>query len=402
MFVRYLNNYRNIPSLSWVLLLLTLIDALGAGLGFFIALYFKTYLNFSVIVIGQILSSFGFGTIIGGWFGGKMIDKISPSLTNVLSLLLSSLCFFLLALFKTADQLMIILFLMGIAGTSFNASSSVLILKMAEHSEQLRLKLLNLKSVFSNLGLVISATLLTTYAHHDFYYIFIAMAVLLFIAALYQYKINPAYPFNAQSLVTANAQESTSLSNKLFYATLSTVFVVGLVISQHKIAYPLFVNRCFTSTTVASLIFILNPLIIVFFQPAIFSTVQKLNKITLMGLGAIILCTGMLVLTLPQYLSVFMLSVVLYSLGEIIFVPLSQLLCYQSLNAASKGKAIGLWRATFAASNMIGPYVGGVIYDIIGPKTVWILCGALGIIAMLITFYLLFDKDLRMYYRSCK
>lgn len=394
----YLNNYRNIPGQSWRLLSLGLIEAMGGGLGFFISLYFKAYLSFPMLIIGKILSCYGLGTVIGGWLGGLMIDKWSAAYTNVTSLILFGISFIFLAFLNQPIPIALIMFFMGCASYGFIASNSVLVMRTANQNESLRLKLLNLKNVASNIGMGLAATLLAIYGHHSFHLVFITMGFVLLAAAGYQFYLQWNITEPKTQSANNNNLEPTS-SQKLFYVTLVCVFSVGLIVMQHKMAYPIFVKATFSSPIILALIFALNPLIIIFFQPMIVNFTGRYNKITMMGLGAIGLSIGMIILNISSGLVIFLCSVFFYTIGEMLFFSLSQLLCYQSQSENKKGNSLGMWRVAYATSSIVGPYCGGIIYQVMGANTIWLICGILGLFCYSLTCYLQFDAKLKLLYR---
>ena len=73
---RYLNNFKGFPREIWILAILTFINRAGTMVVPFLSKYMKEDLHFSYSQVGWIMVSFGCGSILGSWLGGKLSDKI--------------------------------------------------------------------------------------------------------------------------------------------------------------------------------------------------------------------------------------------------------------------------------------------------------------------------------------
>jgi len=89
----YLNTFKGLSKEVWWLSLITLINRAGTMVIPFLSLYLTTDLNFSLDDVAWIMSAFGFGSLVGSWFGGKLTDKIGYYKVMYVSLILSGLLF---------------------------------------------------------------------------------------------------------------------------------------------------------------------------------------------------------------------------------------------------------------------------------------------------------------------
>jgi predicted MFS family arabinose efflux permease len=75
-FYRYINNFKGFTREIWILAIITFINRAGTMVLPFLSKYLKENLHFSYSEVGWIMVSFGFGSMLGSWLGGKLADKI--------------------------------------------------------------------------------------------------------------------------------------------------------------------------------------------------------------------------------------------------------------------------------------------------------------------------------------
>ena len=81
----YLNSYSSVPKSCWNGIVLSFINTTSGGVSFFLSIYFVSTLQLNIAVAGAIISSYGFGTVVGGLIGGKLTDKFSTGIVSITS-----------------------------------------------------------------------------------------------------------------------------------------------------------------------------------------------------------------------------------------------------------------------------------------------------------------------------
>ena len=105
------------------------------------------------------------------------------------------------------------------------------------------------------------------------------------------------------------------------------------------------------------------------------------------GIGASMIGGGMFILCFTNSFMLAIISCVIYTLGEMIFFSITQLVCYQQYDANNKGHSLGLYRTVYASSRVAGPLAGGLVFQHYGSETLWCLCGLIGLIALSLCLY---------------
>ena len=126
---KYFFSYQGIPTECWIMITFTLLNAVAVGICFFLSLYFVTTLNFSMFMVGFLMSSYGMGTVVGGLVSGKMCDLFSLRKIIIFSLFLQCLSFFLLTKIHVFNLLIIVLFLLGFSNYCFKTVNNFCLLK---------------------------------------------------------------------------------------------------------------------------------------------------------------------------------------------------------------------------------------------------------------------------------
>jgi len=134
--------------------------------------------------------------------------------------------------------------------------------------------------------------------------------------------------------------------------------------------------------TAVSTLFTINALLVVFLSTFIGEYINQYNKFTMLALSSFFIGFGMCMLSFSSHFSMAILSCIVYTIGEIIYFSLIQLLCYEAGNKKSKGKSLGRYRVVYGTSRVVGPIVGGLIYSHYSGEMLWYVCGLVGVLCM--------------------
>lgn len=388
---KYATNYKGLPLLCWQGIILMILNTLTIGICFFLSLYFVNVRHFTPSISGLLLSCYGLGTVSGGLIAGKLSDKFSPRLISLVSLFAQSAAFFLLIYLQSSFTLMADLFLLGLTAYGFKTSNNVWMLSMCRNDTDLRYKTISISHVGANFGLGLSGVLIASMSQYGFQSIFYLSSLLLLCSALYlQFQ---SHTTTHMSLSTSaqyhNKHSYSNASSMILLLIISCVFLIGLIIAQLSATYPLYIQDSFPQLGInaVSILFILDTLLIVFFQAPLTTLVSKQNKLLVTGFGALLMGLGMLVLAYSNVFALAILSCIIWTIGEMLFISTAQLLCYELGGNQKKGQSLGLFQTTFAASNVIGPIIGGIIYQSFGGNLLWYCSMFIGTMCFLLCWY---------------
>ena len=124
-FNKYIDNFRGFSREIWILTLITFINRAGTMVLPFLSKYLKEDLHFTYSQVGWIMVSFGCGSILGSWLGGKLSDKIGFYKIMIFSLLTSGFAFFGLQFITSFEGLIIAMFLIMTVADMFRPAMFV-------------------------------------------------------------------------------------------------------------------------------------------------------------------------------------------------------------------------------------------------------------------------------------
>ena len=85
---------------------------MGAMVIPFLSLYLSDDLNFSMSQIGWVMSSYGLGSLLGAWLGGKLSDQIGYYKVIMGSLIFTGISFFIVQYFSSFWSICISFFIL--------------------------------------------------------------------------------------------------------------------------------------------------------------------------------------------------------------------------------------------------------------------------------------------------
>jgi len=166
---------------------------------------------------------------------------------------------------------------------------------------------------------------------------------------------------------------------------LCCVFLVGLIVSQISTTYSVYIQQLFPNfgMKAVGILFVLNPFLIVLLQTPLIMQFDNINKILLIGIGALLAGVGMFILIFSNNFITAIFACIVYTIGEMFFFPSAQLVCYNQGSSKRKGQSLGIFKSVYAISVVVGPAFGGIIYNHFGGNDVWYICGLIGLICFL-------------------
>lgn len=379
----YLGSFTGLPTMAWKGIFISLIESSLIAICYYLAIYYVKELHFTILQSSTLITCYGVGSMVGAYLAGKLADKFSSKLISSIALFIQSTTYIFLIYNKNFATLIPNLFITGIASYGFITACHAWVLAECTQSESERLKAINLLSVASNLGLGLSAILISLSGFINFTGIFFISAIVLICMGVYiirQSDNSIRKDSNKQNDLKSTIKYNFQSHALVLYA-LVCLFLMGILISQFNSNYPIFLVETFTSLGIRSfsILFIINTLMVVFLQTILVDIFIKKNKVILLGLSTLILGLGMLILNFLYNFNIAILSIIFLSIGEILFFSIAQLICYEKSPPNKKGQSLGTFRMVFAFSRIVGPIIGGLIYQKMGGPMLWYFCFLLGL-----------------------
>jgi MFS family permease len=124
-----------------------------------------------------------------------------------------------------------------------------------------------------------------------------------------------------------------------------------------------------------------NALMVVFFQMAVTRMVKSRPPLVVLAGGTLIYALGVGSVALGAGFWGFWLSMVIFTVGELILTPTATTFAANLAPADMRGRYMGLYGLTWYIAAGIGPIMGGVLNDLVSPVSIWYGGMAVGLVS---------------------
>jgi len=381
MFKRITDTYHRFSPKFWILVLSAFIDRLGGTMIFpFFSLYITQRFEVGMTQAGILLGSFSLFGFIGSLLGGALTDRFGRKgmvLFGLVFSAVSSIAFGLVSEFYVFFVLAIFVGLLSdIAGPAHQAMIADLL------PEDQRAEGYGFMRMASNLSWIIGPTVGGFLAGYSYLILFILDAITSLIVAGIVFRFIP----ETKPEEDAESKPETILQTFLGYSQilkdrLFLAFVVSLVFST--LAY----GQIYSTLSVylrdvhglpasgyGSMMSV-NASLVVLFQFWITSRLKGRPPMLVLALGAFFYLVG---LSMYGYVSgyvLFLLAMVLITIGEMIGLPTAQGLAANFAPAKLRGRYMAFFGFSWVIPSMVGPGLAGTILDGPNPEWLWFACG---------------------------
>lgn len=372
----YRQAYSGLPREAWFLAFIELVNRSGTMVLFFLTIYLTRRLNFTLPRAGQMMSLYGFGSLIGAYLGGHFCDRLGASNIQRLSLFLSGVLLIWLRFLTSFAALAVIICLYGVANSALYPANATAMAASCPPGP-LRTKGVALNRLASNLGVTIGPVVGGFLAQRSYHLIFWVDGLTSLAAAFLFWFFSRRLRFSTPRPRHAAAPTTPLRRDHFFLAILGLIFLMGIVFVQIFSTFPLYVRNVYglVESRIGQLLAV-NTLMIVLLEMPLMEKLKNRLRQRVIALGAILLGGGFALMPLGSGFGYAVLTVMVWSSGEILSMPMLGGLVADHASERNRGRYLGLFGLSFALASMIGPVCGMWVYEHLGPAALWLGCGA--------------------------
>lgn len=373
------------------LLFIYAIQSVCGGIGFYMTLFLNQNTTLDILHIGILVSGISMGNIFGSNLGGYVSDKHNPSYAMKLGLIIQGLSLFFLIFVTNFYAILLIMVFMG-SGSYYYVTSTNYVLNLKFDEPETRAQIISTQHIISNVGMFFAAILMGYCAAGYYFSIFFTVSLcLVFIGSM----LKPLdKEFYTQPVVDRSVENQSQSTTKLYLVGLLGVTLIGVIYSQHRVGYPLFLESYFGTVNTGYLMS-LNPLIILLFQSSIIKKFSKLNELFSLGLGLLLFGLSFFLLNCSTNLQIIFLSCIIMTLGEILGLTYAQSIAFGYAPQSMKGRILGLYKSIFSVTKLMGVYAGSLMINYTNYTIVWTFCGCLGVLGFVVTLFIFMNSKQR-------
>lgn len=366
----------NLPLACKLLLALSFVEAIGGGISYHIAYYFSVSSSFSKLNIGLLGFFMGIGAIIGSLYGGYFTGKTSPRNLISTSFLIIGFAFIVLAKTTSFYTSLAFVFLMGFGINLFITCSNSSLLQISKNTNVSLSLAQSYKNALENAGGIGAMVLIMFFAQNYFNSAMVVVGLsFVFLALIVFFKLNIK---NKEVNIIPTGENKVKTVYSSLIPMLFSVFCIGLTYGIQKTVLGIHLNETIGNSVIIGLFFATDPVLIVLFQVRLAKRIEKYNKHVIASIGCGLLGISTFAMSISTTMLGMFCSLIIFTIGEMLFMAYSVALCHQYGSANHSGLGIGAWRSSYALGMMIGPLISGLAMQFYNAQLAWsissILC----------------------------
>lgn len=370
---------KGLPRAMWVLALSTLVNRLGTMVMFFLALWLVQARGWTPARAALGMALYGAGALVASPFSGWVADRWGHRRTLAWSLALSAGLLLLFPLVQAPALLLPLIAIWSAATQAYWPASMALITDLVPATD--RKQAFVLHRLASNLGIAVGPALGGFIAHYSYNALFWIDAATTFlgVAVLLAWVVQPAAPPPPEQPSVSGWRD-----RRLLYL-LAALLPATAVFTQIHGVFPLYVCRDLGhDTRTYGLLFTLNTLLILVAEVALNQRLAHWRHGRQLALGALLFGLGFGALAGFRTLPLLVVSTVIWTIGEMVFLPASSDAVATMAPADRRGQYLGLYSLTWTLAMTLGPWLGLLVYGRFGAGWLWAGCGLLGGVSALL------------------
>jgi MFS family permease len=406
-----------LPRQFWWLWTSTLINRLGGFVVTFLALYLTVQRGYSASYAGLVAALYGLGGAGGAVLGGVLADRFGRRGTLLTAQLGAALTTAVLGLVTAPLAIAAVALLVGLTSNASRPALQAMIADLVPPQDRVRAFALNYWAI--NIGFGVSAAAAGFIAAEGYLWLFLGDAFTTVLCALVVFAKatetlgavtaaagRPAaagprgegrpggrVPVPTPSPVPAPAVRMADvLRDRRFMALVGLTFLLGSVMQQGSSTLAVDMGAHGLSARQYGLVAAINGAVIVVLQLPVTRALRARDTAVLLAVGSLLLSWGFGLTVFAGSVGLYALTVVVWTLGEIVHAPASMSVVADLAPATARGRYQGMNTLSWSAAAFAGPLVGGLTLDHLGRGAVWAGCALVGTVAAA-GYYLLLRTD---------
>ncbi|XVL27837.1 MFS transporter [Staphylococcus equorum] len=356
-------------------------------------IYMNEQLDKSLTMAGFVLMINSFGMVIGNLLGGNLFDKLGGYPTIMIGTVICLISTTLLNFFHGWPWYAVWLVALGFGGGMI--IPAIYALAGAAWPQGGR-QTFNAIYLAQNLGVAIGAASGGFVAELSFNYIFIAN-LLMYVA----FAVVAITQFNIKLDVKVKSNDTMSLlskQNRVQFIALSLLCVMfsicWIAYIQWESTIASFTQEINMSMSQYSLLWTVNGIMILVAQPLITPVIRLLkgNLKYQMLVGIAIFIMSFLVTSFAEQFSVFMIGMIILTLGEMFVWPAVPTIANQLAPKGKEGAFQGYVNSAATVGKAFGPLIGGVLVDTFNMQAMFL--SMIGLLVIAVFFLMIYDRKL--------
>jgi predicted MFS family arabinose efflux permease len=379
-FSLYRNAYSGLSRSTWLLSFVMLVNRSGTMVIPFMTIYLtQPSMGYSIGQAGLVMGLFGLGAVCGGFFGGKLTDKIGFHRVQLITLTGGGIMFMVLGQMKSYPLICVVTFILSLVNEAFRPANSTAIAHYSKEENRTRSYSLNRLAI--NLGWAVGGAIGGILASINYHLLFwVDGGTNLLAVLLLRYYLSPANNTATQQKKHANVKARRSAYNdhEYLFFILFTILFAACFFQLFTTLPVYYKNYLHLNEFYIGMLMALNGLIIVFVEMVLVFKMEgrKENLFYISG-GVLIVGISYLMLNLlPGSAMMGVLCMIVVTFGEIFSMPFMNSFWISRTSVNNRGQYAGLYTIAWSTAQVLGPTGGSQIVEHFSFRTLWWVAAA--------------------------
>ncbi|MET8470338.1 MFS transporter [Streptomyces sp. NPDC006422] len=369
-----------LPREFWWLWTSTLVNRLGNFVLTFLALYLTASRGFSAAYAGLVASLIGLGGVIASVLGGVLADRLGRRPTLLGAQLATSATVAALAFVRDPVWIAVTGFALGLASNASRPAIQAMMADIVRPEDRVRAFSLNYWAI--NLGFAVSSVYAGFLVAQSYTLGFLVEAGMTLACALVVFvKVKESRPTRT---VVPGAPSSPVvtlgivLRDGRFMLMVGLSFLVAVVFTQSSVGLPIVMGENGLSSSDVGLVAAVNGVVIVALQIPLTRFIERRDPGRLLTVSSLLIGYGFALTALAGSIAAYALTVVVWTLGEMINAPTQSGLVARLSPTEGRGRYQGVYTMSWSAAALVAPLAGGWVIDSAGAGWLWAGCALVG------------------------
>jgi len=371
---------QGLPPTYWLLWSGTLVNRLGGFVIPFLSLYLTGQRGISVSQAALMVSLFGAGSFLSQLVGGELTDRLGRRPVMLLSFLVTPLFMVALGFSRDVSFIALFTFIVGFFTDLYRPAVGAAIADLVPPESRTRAYGYNYWAI--NLGAAVAPLLAGLLARYEYLILFIAdAATTLVFGIIVFFGIRETRPVEAHhgAQITFNQRMNQLKREPILLLFSFLALFYGMIYMQAYVTLPLDMGSHGLGPEQYGATIAVNGFLIILVTIPISNMASRWHRFGTIALSALFLALGFGFTALADSLTLFIVSVVIWTIGEIAATAVAPAIIADLSPVDLRGLYQGIFGSAWGLSAFLGPLAGGWVYENFGSDALWAGCLALGI-----------------------
>lgn len=401
--MKIFSSYRDLPFEVYILFIARVINRMGDFVRAFLALFLTQKMGFSEKETGYVIMLVAASTMVGSVTGGKLGDSIGRKKVLLSTMVLFSVTLITAGFFVGSSVMPFLI----IAASFFNGTerplNTTIIADVTSGGN--RARAFSLLYLGANIGVAVGPMIAGFLFKNFIQFMFWGDAATTLFAVFLIYKYVPETKATDEQMASAASSlpegercESGSVFHVLLRRPVLAIMTFLIIVStfiyaQNSFTLPIYLSELFSDKSAKYYGFLMsvNAVVVVVLTPLIINITSKISPLRAIALSQLFYSIGFGMLYYGGGLNYFLISTVIWTLGEIITVTHFNVFVASHTPISHRSRINGILQFFFGAGRILSPVISGYWLESVGAAEIWkyifFLAGGLFFLIFMLDYY---------------